>query len=394
MACRLLNPADMKTQTPLSLSLTHGLYQHRALAVAGAFVWLALASSCAPPGDNGLTVSEESTHRKGIDYAWGRPRPSTLRADGYTFAARYLSYDTTGKNLTRGEADALRAAGVDVVANWEWGATDALRGFDEGASEAREAERQANDCGIPAGRPIYFSVDFDATPGDQAAINSYFDGVASVLGRERTGAYGGYWVISRLFDAHKIQYGWQTYAWSGGNWDSRAQMQQYNNGIVVDGVGSDQDRSVAADFGQWGYRAKPADQLVDVHSGKCMDVEAQGTADGTKVQLYGCNHTGAQSMSIEPIGADVRIVNTHSGKCIDVTGDDTVDGTKIELWTCSGLGSQTFEKKDDGHGGFNFVHKDSGKCIDVTGWGTTDGTQIQLWTCTGNTNQQWKVEAQ
>ena len=42
--------------------------------------------------------------RYGVDYSWARPKPSDLYAQGYTFAARYLSYDTTGKNLTAAEA--------------------------------------------------------------------------------------------------------------------------------------------------------------------------------------------------------------------------------------------------------------------------------------------------
>ena len=82
-----------------------------------------------------------------------------------------------------------------------------------------------------------------------SALNSYFDGVASVIGRSRTGAYGGYHVIKELFDNGKITWGWQTYAWSNGLWDKRAQLRQVLNGI--DGGDVDKDLGVAADFGQW-----------------------------------------------------------------------------------------------------------------------------------------------
>ena len=51
----------------------------------------------------------------------------------------------------------------------------------------------------------------------------------------RTGAYGGYYVIKRAFDAGKITWGWQTYAWSGGQWDARAQFRQTSNGITAAG---------------------------------------------------------------------------------------------------------------------------------------------------------------
>jgi hypothetical protein len=179
-----------------------------------------------PRGEEVSTTSSPVTTQSGVDYAWGRPAPSVLAADGYTFAARYLSYDTTGKNLSASEAQSLVGAGIHVVSNWEWNAQDALNGYNEGVQEAKDAQAQALADGAPADRPIYFSVDFDATPGDQTAINAYFDGVASVIGLGRTGAYGGYYVIQRLFDAGKITWGWQTYAWSGGQWDSRAQVRQ------------------------------------------------------------------------------------------------------------------------------------------------------------------------
>jgi hypothetical protein len=214
---------------------------------------LPLVSGCGAEADDMEDVDARDdaiNARYGVDYAWARPSPAHLKSEGYTFAARYLSYDKTGKNLSAAEASSLRAAGIDIVANWEWGADDALDGYQRGVEHAKEAEAQAIAAGMPAGRPIYFSVDFDATSGEQAAIDAYMDGVASVIGRSRTGAYGGYYVIKRLFDHGKITWGWQTYAWSGGQWDSRAQLRQIQNGI--EGGQLDKDMAVAADFGQWG----------------------------------------------------------------------------------------------------------------------------------------------
>jgi hypothetical protein len=203
--------------------------------------------------------------RSGVDYSWARPSPSGLRSAGYTFAVRYLSFDTTGKNVTASEARALKAAGVDVVSNWESGASDALKGRARGVSDAQEALRQANAAGMPAGRPIYFSIDFDAQPSQQAAINDYYDGVASVLGKSRTGAYGGIGPIQRLFDAGKITFGWQTFAWSHGQWEPRAQLRQVRNGVTIAGGDCDIDQAQADDFGQWGAMTSPiadAEKLV------------------------------------------------------------------------------------------------------------------------------------
>jgi hypothetical protein len=218
-------------------------------------------AGCGDAGGRSERLDETSaavTVENGVDYSWYRPSPSSLVSQGYKFVVRYASHDTTGKNLSKGEADALIAAGLDIVSNWEDGAQDALGGYGLGVSDAQAAEQQFAADGAPSDRPIYFSVDFDATPGDQTAINAYFDGVASVIGLARTGAYGGYYVIQRLFDAGKIKWGWQTYAWSGGQWDARAQLRQTQNGIA--GGQMDEDESEADDFGQWGHSTPPPDQ--------------------------------------------------------------------------------------------------------------------------------------
>ncbi|NUT18687.1 MAG: DUF1906 domain-containing protein [Hamadaea sp.] len=229
-----------------------------------------------------LASPAHAATRQGIDYSWGRPDPSAIAAAGYSFVCRYVSWSTTGKNLTRSEADALRAAGLDIVVNWEYSANEALNGYSAGLENAKEAQRQAIACGMPADRPIYFSVDFDATEAQQSAINSYFDGVASVLGRSRTGAYGGYYVIDRLFDAGKITWGWQTYAWSGGSWDSRAQLRQVQNGITVDGADCDRNEARSTDFGQWGGQPRGTAKIYGFLSDGKMTYTAVDVASGDR----------------------------------------------------------------------------------------------------------------
>ncbi len=273
------------------------------------FALLLVATACGSTSVEPTGYSDEAlVTATGVDYSWARPSPSGLKSGGYTFACRYLSDDTTGKNLSAAEAKALWAAGVDVVANWENSSTAALSGYNQGVSDAKTADAQANADGIPAGRPIYFSVDFDATPGDQTAINAYFDGVVSVIGLARTGAYGGYYVIERLFNATKITWGWQTYAWSGGQWDSRAQVRQVQNGITAAGDSDccDEDQAVAADFGQW--HAKPANTpprgYLDTATcaaiaGWSQDQDAPATAINVDLYFNGAaGAAGAEGMRV------------------------------------------------------------------------------------------------
>ncbi|MET7400255.1 glycosyl hydrolase [Dactylosporangium sp. NPDC005572] len=118
-------------------------------------------------------------------------------------------------------------------------------------------------------------------------------------------------------------------------------------------------------------------------AGKCLDVAASGTANGTKIQLYTCNGTGAQSWTV---GSDGTL--RALGNCLDVTGGVNADGTKVQLWDCAGNANQQWSRN-----GQRLVNPATGKCLDVTGQSSADGTQIQIWTCNGQTNQNWTLPA-
>jgi hypothetical protein len=313
----------------------------------------ALLAGCLAESDDGFPSDEASggdeqlyaSARRGIDYAWGRPAPGVMRANGYTFAARYLSYDTTGKSLTAGEAHALRSAGVDVVVVWEQTAGAALSGYGQGVSDARAAEAQARAAGMPDGRPIYFAVDFDASAGQQGAINSYLDGVASVIGRNRTGIYGGYYPVKRAFDAGKVRWGWQTYAWSGGQWDARAQLRQTLNGIYVDGVDCDRDEANAADFGQWGASADhppvedpgPRIAVAPNEDGRLEVVYA--SADSNDIgHVYETQHGWSALTSMGPYKAKNLAVSTNRDGRIEVVYVGTDDVIYHDFQTAPNAG--------------------------------------------------------
>lgn len=189
----------------------------------------------------------------GLDYVTGPPIDA-LKQAGVAFVCRYLSEVnsfTKVKLLTPAEAQTLSQAGIAIVSNFEWYANRALEGAASGRFDAQIAAAQHTACRGTAGRPIYFSVDFDAQPAQMPAIIEYCHGIAAVIGLSRTGAYGSYEVIKALFDAHAISWGWQTYAWSAGQWEPRAHIQQYRNGVLLAGHEVDYNRSMVADFGQW-----------------------------------------------------------------------------------------------------------------------------------------------
>jgi hypothetical protein len=197
----------------------------------------------------------------GVDYAFNpHPSVSALKGAGVQFVARYISTspanDTNGKNLMPAECKSLLGAGLKVCVVVEEGASFMLGGHPAGVSAAHHADAVTKALGM-GGIPVYIAADFDAAPAQQPAINACLDGMASVIGRGRTGLYGGYYVVKRAFDAGKCRYGWQTVAWSGGQWDRRAQIRQ-GLSFSLGGASVDHDQANYDDYGQWPRPKAPA----------------------------------------------------------------------------------------------------------------------------------------
>ncbi|MFJ7329943.1 ricin-type beta-trefoil lectin domain protein [Streptomyces cyaneofuscatus] len=118
--------------------------------------------------------------------------------------------------------------------------------------------------------------------------------------------------------------------------------------------------------------------------GKCVDVAGASSANGTAVQLYDCNGTGAQQWDVRSDGT-VRAL----GKCLDAKDGATANGTVAQLWDCNGTAAQRWGIS----AARDIVSVPADKCLDATGNSSANGTRLQLWTCTGAANQKWTAPA-
>ena len=126
------------------------------------------------------------------------------------------------------------------------------------------------------------------------------------------------------------------------------------------------------------------------HPGSCLDARGGGAADGTQMQEWTCNGTGAQSYRLDDAGnGDFYLVNTNANKCVDVSARGTANGTKIQLWDCNQTPAQVFVSRDAGSGFVNLVNTNSNKCLDVQADNPADGTIVQLYDCNGTNAQRW-----
>ena len=115
------------------------------------------------------------------------------------------------------------------------------------------------------------------------------------------------------------------------------------------------------------------------YGGKCVDVAAASTANGTQVQLYTCNGTNAQQWTVGDDGT-IRAL----GKCLDVASGSTANGARVQIWDCNGTGAQQWTASAG-----TLRNPQSNKCLDATGHSSADGTPLQIWDCFGGPNQQW-----
>lgn len=179
-----------------------------------------------------------------------------IKAAGVRFVGRYFSRNPK-KNLSAIEAQALSAAGINIVSVWE-AAGDHIGAFSaqSGLSDGDDALDCAVSVGQPEGTCIYFAVDFDVGGGDVAThIIPYFAAVKSVLGDAyKIGVYGSGLVCHALLARQQVSYAWLGGAmgWTGSrgfaSWNIRQGLPSdpYHFGFQID-----PDESRGDDYGQW-----------------------------------------------------------------------------------------------------------------------------------------------
>jgi mannan endo-1,4-beta-mannosidase len=126
-------------------------------------------------------------------------------------------------------------------------------------------------------------------------------------------------------------------------------------------------------------------KIKGVASGKCADVAAASTTNGTAVQLYTCDTGGTAQQWTRSSDGTLRAL----GKCLDVTGGVDADGTTVQIWDCAaGSANQQWTYNAAAQ---TLTNPATGRCLDATGQATTDGTRLQIWTCNGQSNQRWTL---
>lgn len=221
-----------------------------------------------------------------VDYSAGVPSPQAIKDAGNVGVIRYVSPPREawmkGKPLTRQEADALKAAGLAIVSNWQYGkggnqTSDWVRGSVGATEDYKVAQRVHEDAGGHPDGVLYVSIDANPTREMyEFQVLPYLRRWQELIGRERLGVYCNGRVLQWCLDDGVGSFYWQ-HNWSGDNTLNNdhlaAHIHQYKiDSGKIEGVGVDDNRILKPMFGQWGTETKP---VVDPEPPKEVDVTTE-----------------------------------------------------------------------------------------------------------------------
>ncbi|MDD1062085.1 ricin-type beta-trefoil lectin domain protein [Streptomyces cocklensis] len=178
---------------------------------------------------------------------------------------------------------------------------------------------------------------------------------------------------------------------TGGD-NSNRNMGTFFEGVMVAGYPTDAaENAVQANVVSVGYAGQtnvpngPQDTITGP-GGKCVDAAADDTgANGAAVQLWDCQSYAEDQHWTHNANGSL----STTGKCLDINGNGTAAGAQVELWDCNGVGGQKWLQRSDG----SLFNPQSGRCLDSPNGNTGNGTRLQIWDCNGSAAQKFAVNA-
>ncbi|MCA1219651.1 arabinofuranosidase catalytic domain-containing protein [Streptomyces sp. 8L] len=170
------------------------------------------------------------------------------------------------------------------------------------------------------------------------------------------------------------------------NWN----MGTFFEGVMVSGYPTDAaENAVQANVVSAGYSGETnvpngPQGTITGPGGKCVDVAADDTGtDGSAVQLWDCQTYAEDQYWTHQSNGSLSTI----GHCLDINGNGTANGTQVELWDCNGVGGQKWVQQSDG----SLLNPQSGRCLDSPSGATANGTRLQIWDCNGSSAQKFTL---
>jgi Ricin-type beta-trefoil lectin domain len=129
----------------------------------------------------------------------------------------------------------------------------------------------------------------------------------------------------------------------------------------------------------------------NVATGMCLGI-GDGDPEGAVAQQEPCGDAPAERWRETPADGAVLLVNVASGKCLDVNNRETDDGARIQQWSCNNGANQQWRPHavtTDPAGPVLLINANSNKCLEVPDGATDAGVPVRQRNCDGGPAQQW-----
>jgi GH43 family beta-xylosidase len=134
-------------------------------------------------------------------------------------------------------------------------------------------------------------------------------------------------------------------------------------------------------------------RLVNQASGKVLDAQNCGTANGTAIQQWSSLGNACQQWTFTKTTSNYyRITNANSSTVLDSVNCGAGNGTALNLWASLGNACQEWSLTPV-NGGYLIANRSNGLVLDVTNCGAADGVAVRQWASLGNACQQWNIVA-
>lgn len=129
-----------------------------------------------------------------------------------------------------------------------------------------------------------------------------------------------------------------------------------------------------------------------------LDLSGGNTANGATIRLYAPNGTVSQLFVVSSsdvniaTGVSMIITSVANKKLVtDVTGASTANGARVQLYSSNNTNAQKYRFESIGNGTYKIVNVNSGKVLDVSSGSTANGAALQQYTSNNTVAQQWTV---
>lgn len=133
-------------------------------------------------------------------------------------------------------------------------------------------------------------------------------------------------------------------------------------------------------------------KLINVGSGKALDVYAAKTEDYANVDIFEENETAAQKWEIhQNSDGTYKLINTNSMKVLDVYAAESSDYTNVDIYSDNGTDAQKWNIIRSGDGTYKLINVGSGKALDVYAARTDNYTNVDVFSDNGTNAQKWEL---